>query len=243
VTHSAPAPRSSPPALVGRLFSLSGVVPLGAFLFLHLALNARSLSGDAAFARAVQALHAWPALVLALVEWVFIFVPLLGHSAIGLWMVVTRAPLRNPAPSSRALRVAMRATGVGAAAFVVMHLIEVRFHSVGARLDGPALLTVLVADLSSTWHGVPWRGAAYLVGTGCIAFHFAAGLWSWFGTTRPGQGGQARKWAGWAAGAIGAGLWVLAANIVVFQATGVRLFGGPADEAGGSGEACPSRSP
>lgn len=240
MTHSASAPPSGVPPLVLRLFSLSGVVPLGGFLLVHIAVNARSLSGEAAFARAVRTLHSLPALVL--VESLLVFAPLLFHGAVGLWLVATRAPLADRSPSPRALRLAMRATGVVAVAFVAMHLIELRFRSVGARLGGAELSTVLVADLSSTWHGVPWRGVAYLVGTGCIAFHFAAGLWTWFGTRRLGQAGRARRWAGWGAGAIGAGLWVLAANVVVFHATGARLFGGPAEEAGSVREDCPGRA-
>lgn len=223
---------------VHRLFSLCGVLPLGAFLVVHLAINAAALGGDAAFARAVHLAHRLPALWLF--ESLFIFAPLLVHGGIGLWMVVTRTPLAESSPYPDALRIALRATGVVAVAFVAMHLPELRWRAPGVRLGAGELETLLVADLSTVWHGVPWRGAAYLVGTGCVTFHFAAGMWGWLMTTRLGARSRARRWVGWGAGAVGAAVWVLLANVVVFHATGSRLFGEPAEEGEAGGrESCP----
>jgi succinate dehydrogenase/fumarate reductase cytochrome b subunit (b558 family) len=242
VRNPNPVLRSGGGSLVRRLFSLSGVLPLGVFLLAHLALNARALRGDAAFTSAVHAVHRIPALVL--LEWLLVFAPLVLHATVGLWLVVTRRSLAEPSPYPHALRIAVRATGVAAIAFLALHLPELRFRTPGARLGGDELGTVLVADLSSTWHGVPWRGAAYLVGTACVTFHFAAGLWAFFVTTRAGQSARARKWSGWGAGAIGAATWVMLANIVVFRATGARLFGGAGEQAVQSaGMPCPADAP
>jgi succinate dehydrogenase / fumarate reductase, cytochrome b subunit len=213
---------------VYRLFSLSGVLPLGAFLVVHLAINAAALRGDATFARAVHVVRRLPALWLF--ESALVFAPLVFHAGVGLWMVVTRTPLAESSPYPRALRVAVRATGVVAVAFVAMHLPELRWRAPGARLGAGELETLLAADLSTVWFGVPWRGAAYLVGTACVTFHFAAGAWGWLVTTALGDRSRARRWAGWGAGAVGALLWVTLANVVVFHATGSRLFGEPAEE-------------
>jgi succinate dehydrogenase/fumarate reductase cytochrome b subunit (b558 family) len=223
VLNPDPAPRPRKGHFARRLLSLSGVLPLGAFLLAHLAINARALRGDAAFVSAVHALHGIPG--LALLEWLFVFAPLVVHATVGLWLVVTRRPLAEPSPYPDALRTAVRATGVAAIAFLALHLPELRFRTPGARLDGDELAAVLMADLSSTWHGVPWRGAAYLAGAACVTFHFAAGLWAFFATTRAGRSARARKWGGWGAAAIGAATWVMFANIVVFHATGARLLG------------------
>jgi succinate dehydrogenase/fumarate reductase cytochrome b subunit len=218
------------------------VLPLGIFLIAHLAINARALRGDAVFVSAVHALHRIPA--LALLEWLLVFAPLAVHATIGLWLVVTRQPLAEPSPYPDAMRIAVRATGVAAIAFLALHLPELRFRTPGARLDGDELAAVLMADLSSTWHGVPLRGGAYLAGAACVTFHFAAGLWAFFVTTRAGRSARARKWGGWGAGAIGAATWVMLANIVVFHATGARLLGG-AEEPGDRGAhlPCPLDSP
>jgi succinate dehydrogenase / fumarate reductase cytochrome b subunit len=224
------------PALARRAFSLSGTVPLGAFLVVHLATNARALAGDEAFARAVRLHERVPA--RALVEALFVFAPLLFHACFGLWLVVTRRPLATPSPYAPAVRVAMRVTGVLALAFVAMHLPELRFRTPGARPAGDALLTILSADLSSMHAGLPLRAAAYLLGTACVCFHFAAGLFGAFAATRRGEARAARRRAAWWAAAVGAIMWLLFANVVVYHATGARLFG-RAPPAETSTEPCP----
>jgi succinate dehydrogenase / fumarate reductase cytochrome b subunit len=213
-------------------------VPLGAFLILHLSINLRALEGDVAFAHVVDALDRAPG--LPLLEDIFVFGPLLLHGLVGLWLVTTRTPLRSASPYPPAVRIAMRVTGVFLAAFLAMHLSEFRFRMPGTRLDGTQLGTSLAADLSATWLGVPWRGAAYLVGTGCVTFHFAAGLWGVFlAESRGSEGAHRRKWAVWVAAAVGSAVWIAFASIVVFHATGARLFGEPAVENGNPNDPCP----
>jgi succinate dehydrogenase / fumarate reductase cytochrome b subunit len=220
-----------------RLFSLSGVVPLGAFLVLHLVLNAQTLSGASSFATAVRSVHRLPG--LPLLESVVVFAPLVFHGALGLWLVVSRKPLEPPTPYPPALRVAMRLTGVVAVAFLAMHLPEIRFHAPGTRLGGDELATLLDAHLSTTSGGVPWRGIVYLTGTACVTFHFACGAWGAFATTRSGQESASRRtWVACAAIAGGLAMWVAFADIVVLRATGSKLIGVDALEPISS-EPCP----
>jgi succinate dehydrogenase / fumarate reductase, cytochrome b subunit len=216
-------------------------LPLGVFLVLHLAMNARALRGDAAFSNAAGKLQRFPA--LAAVEWLLVFAPLALHAAVGFWLVVTgKTPSGSPRPYTPTLRAAMRVTGVVAVAFLAMHLPELRFRVPGERLDGGELSTVLDADLSTIAHGVPWRGLAYLVGTGCVTFHFAAGSWAFLVTIRQGPPSAAvRRRTAWAAGVLGAAMWITFANVVVFRATGARLFGPPAAMPE-TAEPCPSPS-
>jgi succinate dehydrogenase/fumarate reductase cytochrome b subunit (b558 family) len=223
-------------ALARRIFSLSGVVPLGAFLVLHVVTNARALRGEFAFEQAVRAQARIPG--LPVVEALVVFAPLLVHAAMGAWLVATRRPLGEGAsPYPRALAVAMRATGVVAIVFLALHLPDLRFRAemvaslaspASARPDGGVLLTLLAAELSSTWHGIPLRAVAYLAGSACVVFHFAAGLWGFFARTERGVEARARLWAAWAAAAVGASMWLLLVGTVVFHATGARLFGSPA---------------
>jgi len=223
--HDAPAAVFAPHSLARRLFSLSGVVPLGAFLVLHAATNFRAVRGEAAFLAAVRLHERIPA--LPLVEAVFVFAPLTVHAALGLWLVAARRPLHEPTPYPGGVRAAMRVTGVLVAAYLAMHLSELRFRAPGVRPTGGELLTVLASDLSATSHGVPWRGIAYLLGTGCATFHFSAGLWGFFATTSAGSRMRERKWAAYCLAAAGAFLWLTFANVVVLHATGARLFGSP----------------
>ena len=217
-------------ARLRRAFTLSGVIPLGVFLVLHLLLNAQALRGASAFEATVRSLHRVPA--VPLLESIFVFAPLLFHGALGLWLVASRTPLVPAAPYPPLIRIAMRATSVAAALFLAMHLSEIRFHSAGTRLGGDELATLLDADLSSVSRGIPWRGLGYLVGTACLTFHFACGLWGFFATTRAGrESPSGRKWAACAAIAGGLAMWVMFADIVVLRATGSRLLGADVQEA------------
>jgi succinate dehydrogenase / fumarate reductase cytochrome b subunit len=217
---------------VRRAFSLSGVVPLGVFLVVHLAVNARALAGSAAFEASTRFFRSSPvSVVLPLVEALFVFAPLLFHGALGLWLVIARKTLEPAPPYARWARLGMRITGVGALAFLVVHLPALRFHSPGVHLGGGELATLLDASLSTTSRGVPWWGLAYLVGTACVSFHFAAGLWGFVAMTRAVRPSAARRTrAAWGAMGLGLVLWLGFADVVVFRATGSPLFGAaPAD--------------
>jgi succinate dehydrogenase / fumarate reductase cytochrome b subunit len=230
-----PAPLRS--VLVRRLFSLTGVAPLGAFLVLHVAVNACALWGDRVFASVVDALGR--VRELPLLEAVFVFAPLALHGAIGLWLIATRTPLEVPRPYSPVVRVAMRVTGAVALAFIVVHLTEFRFRTPGARFSGSELGTLVAGDLSATWIGLPWRGVAYLAGTGCVTFHFVAGTWGLLAATQR-MGMLGRKRTAWAAGAAGAAIWGTLASVVVFQATGARLVGEADGPEARPDEPCPA---
>ena len=215
-------------------------MPLGAFLALHLVLNESAVGSNDAFVRVVGVIDRTP--FLPLLEAIVIFAPLAFHSAFGLWLVVTRRPLAPTSPYSSHLRLAVRVTGVLAGAFVAMHLSEFRFRMAGARLGGGELATLLAADLSSTSHGVPWRAVAYLAGTACVTFHFAAGLWGFFAASRFGRdSATGRKRGAWGATVLGATIWIAFANVVVFHATGAALIGGPMSETPSSARGlCPT---
>jgi succinate dehydrogenase/fumarate reductase cytochrome b subunit (b558 family) len=211
--------------LLRRLFSLTGVVPLGAFLVLHVVINARAVRGEQAFARSADLLARIPALPLA--EVLFVLLPLLLHAAVGLWLVASRQPLTEPSPYPESLAAAMRVTGLVALAFLAMHLPELRFRGLVRSPSGGELATRLAEDLSSTWHGLPWRGAAYILGSACVVFHFAAGLWGFFARSRRGADARSRRWAALGAATLGTAMWLLLVDAVVFHATGARLVGSP----------------
>jgi succinate dehydrogenase / fumarate reductase cytochrome b subunit len=238
VTDPASDPRAS---LADRLFALSGLVPLGAFLVVHVAVNARAIRGQDAFAAATDAIERVPA--LRLFEAAFVFAPLAVHGALGLLMIATRRPFGARAPSllSPSLALTMRATGVIVAAFLAMHLPEMRLFGPGPRLHGAETLTVLSADLSSLSRGVPWRGIAYLIGTGAVTLHFAVGAWTALARTRHGAHPTVRRVGAWAAAAVGSALFLFFVDVVVLHATGARLFGS-ASPAPTSGAPCPDRA-
>lgn len=88
---------------------------------------------------------------------------------------------------------------------------------------------------------MPWRGVAYLVGTGAVTFHFAAGLWGAFARSPRAALASTRRAAALAAAALGATMWLFFLDVVVLHATGARLFGSPASVPL-SAEPCPAPS-
>ena len=234
--ESVPAPdRPLDPAyIVRRLFSLCGLLPLGVFLVVHLAINASALAGSSAFARTAGWARDLPA--LPLVEWLLVFVPLAAHAGLGLWLIVRRRPLEPAAPYARGLRLTMRVTAVGTLCFLAAHLSELRFRGSSDALTPGVLATLLDAHLSSTRYGVPWAGVAYLLGAACATFHFACGSWGAFAVSRAGLASARRRHlAAWASVAAGIAMWVVFADVVVLRATGAAFFAGP--------QASPASSP
>jgi succinate dehydrogenase / fumarate reductase cytochrome b subunit len=219
-----------------RVFSLSGLLPLGAFLVLHVVVNARAIRGDDAFDAAVSALQRVP--MLRLLEVLLVGAPLVLHAAVGVWLVATRTSLHAPSPYPPRLALVMRVTGVVALAFLALHLPEMRVLAPGPRPHGAELSTILSNDLSSTRLGVPWMALGYLVGAGAVTLHFVVGAWGFFARLPRGADASARRWVAWVSAALGVTLFVLLADVVVLHATGSRLFGSRAPAAP-SQEPCP----
>ena len=67
-----------------KLHSLLGVIPIGAFLVEHLLSNFEALKGPAAYAAQVKFLNSLP--LVRVLEWVFIFLPLLYHGIYGVYI-------------------------------------------------------------------------------------------------------------------------------------------------------------
>ena len=63
-----------------KLHSLLGIVPIGAFLLEHLLSNFEALKGPLAYGEQVKFLNSLP--LVRVLEWVFIFLPILYHGAL-----------------------------------------------------------------------------------------------------------------------------------------------------------------
>jgi succinate dehydrogenase/fumarate reductase cytochrome b subunit len=86
LAHITAAPPTPWQFLIYRLFSITGLVPIGGFLVVHLVTNASTLSGPAAFQNNVNLIHGLGP-ILPVVEWVFIFAPLIFHAVIGVLII------------------------------------------------------------------------------------------------------------------------------------------------------------
>jgi succinate dehydrogenase / fumarate reductase cytochrome b subunit len=207
------------------LFSLSGVVPLGIFLVLHLWTNAHALASDASFTRAEMPAFHLPSPALAAFEALFVLAPLLFHAAFGTWLTVTRRALSAPSVYPRGVSTMMRVTGMIALAYLAYHLYELRFAMATQGMRREELYTVLSSSLSSRALTAPLRAMFYMVGIAAITFHFAAGLWGYAVARGYARGPRARRAAAIGFGVVGAALFFVSADVVTLFATGARLVG------------------
>jgi succinate dehydrogenase/fumarate reductase cytochrome b subunit len=175
--------------LLGRLHALCGVVPLGAFLILHLWQQGASLQGRQ---RYEQALVLEPPLAMPVLEACGLYAPLLFHAAYGVKLAgrarggsgVARAGLGPAAPEAQAWASVQRWSAWPLLGFLALHLWQFGFRSWTGELTRSDFFPELCASLSSTiWGGLPLMAIAYLLGVLAAALHFYNGLcgfcWTW----------------------------------------------------------------
>jgi succinate dehydrogenase / fumarate reductase, cytochrome b subunit len=160
--------------LIYRLFSLAGLVPIGGYLVIHLITNATVLNGAPAFQAAVDRIHSL-GFILPTVEWVFIFLPLLFHAAVG-WLIISGAvPNASSYPYAHNVRyVLQRATAIVAFFFILYHVLEMNHMGLG-RFD-PEHAT---SSAAATIDRAVWEQVVYAVGILSCVYHLANGLWTW----------------------------------------------------------------
>src|ERR1700734_1873265 len=69
-----------------KLHSLTGIMPIGAFLVEHIVSNYEIVNGPLAYAKQVLFLNSLP--LVRVLEWVFIFIPLAYHAIYGLFIAI-----------------------------------------------------------------------------------------------------------------------------------------------------------
>jgi succinate dehydrogenase / fumarate reductase, cytochrome b subunit len=172
--------------LIRRLHSLSGLIPVGAYMVVHLLVNASVINGDATFQNNVLSIHQFGAL-LPFLEWTFIFIPILFHAIVGVWIVAEGLPNPHEYPYGANYRYTLqRATGVIAFVFIALHVFHMHgwFHnsvwvnyvvnpfSGGQFKPYNATSTAGMALQSVVWVIV------YMIGVLASIFHLANGIWT-----------------------------------------------------------------
>ena len=197
--------------LFRRWHSLTGLIPIGVYLIVHLSVNASLLSGDSVFQKNVYQIHGLED-ALFFVEWAFIFLPILFHGIIGvvIWCNGLSNTLLYPYCSN--IRYTLqRATGLVAFAFIIWHV----FH-----LHGWFHADWWLRDVAQPLHGAnfrPFNAAStlalamqngfvqvlYAIGVLACVYHLANGLWTmgitWGVWTSP----AAQRRATWVCGTFG----------------------------------------
>lgn len=175
-SESSPSFLSRHQFLIYRLFSLAGLVPVGAFLVVHLLTNASVLAGPGAFQSRVDLIHSLGPLLVP-IEWAFIFLPMLFHAAVGFLIIANGLPNVGSYPYVGNVRYTLqRATGMIAFAFIIWHVIQL--HWLGAPLGGGKFDPHHASSSAAVALQPIGVAILYAIGILSAVFHFANGLWT-----------------------------------------------------------------
>jgi succinate dehydrogenase / fumarate reductase cytochrome b subunit len=162
--------------IIYRLFSLSGLVPIGAFLVVHLLTNASILGGAASFQSRVDMIHSLGPLLVP-VEWVFIFLPMLFHAVVGFVIISNGLPnVGSYAYTSNVRYTMQRATGMIAFAYILWHVLQL--HWLGEPFGGGRFDPHHASSSTAAALAPPVVAILYAIGILSVVFHFANGLWT-----------------------------------------------------------------
>jgi succinate dehydrogenase cytochrome b subunit len=154
-----------------RLHSLSGIVPIGAFLVEHFFSNAFAVNGPAAYNENVRFLTGLP--FVFFLELFFIWLPIAFHGLYGIYIWWRGESNVADYPwAGNWMYLAQRWTGIVAFAYIGWHVWSMRF-------TGVHILTNSGAAYWKVWNEFhnPWAVAFYFVGIIAASWHFAYGLW------------------------------------------------------------------
>lgn len=172
--------------LIRRLHSLSGLIPVGAYMCVHLVTNSTLLDASpATFQNAVYSIHSL-GVFLPVVEWTFIFIPILFHAIIGVVIIRGGLPNNSSYPYARNFRYTLqRASGMVAFVFIMWHVFQMHgwFHfpwwlDVAEPLGGAQFRPFNAAStvgLAMQGFVVP---VLYAIGVLACVFHLANGIWT-----------------------------------------------------------------
>ena len=155
-----------------KLHSLLGVIPVGAFLIIHLYTNFLAHYGRERFTSQVKLMENIP--FLAIVEIVFIFLPLLYHAVYGLYIAFqAKHNVNNYGYFRNMMFFLQRVTGVITLIFVVWHIWQTRIQIAIGSVKPEGFYDIMV-------HVFQNGGmiAFYVLGLLSATFHFSNGMWS-----------------------------------------------------------------
>jgi succinate dehydrogenase / fumarate reductase cytochrome b subunit len=193
-----------------RLHSLSGIVPIGAFLIEHFISNAFATNGPHAYANQVKFLNSLP--FVPFLEWGGIYLPILYHALYGfyIWWRGKSNVIAYPWEGNW-LYTAQRWTGIVTFAYMIQHVYRLRF-------TGPLLVEYPGASFGKVQQELsnPWMLTFYVVAIACASWHFAYGIWLFCAKWGITQGDRARRRLGVAC--LGVGLLFVVVGLVTVKA-------------------------
>ena len=162
--------------LLRRLHSLTGLV-FGGYLVVHLLVNATIAQGGRVYQTQVDKIHDLP--FLPVIEWTFIYLPILYHTVYGVWITLTGQPNVGRYPYEKNwFYLFQRISAVIIVFFMLFHVLALKYGLFGTNLrfnpHGGALRTV--AQHMETSFFITW--IVYPLGILASCYHLANGFWT-----------------------------------------------------------------
>jgi succinate dehydrogenase / fumarate reductase, cytochrome b subunit len=174
--------------LLRRLHSLTGIIPVGAFLFEHILIsNASAIGGPAAYARQVRFLASLP--LVPMLELFGIWLPILFHALYGFYIWYRgETNIGEYSWTGNWMYAAQRWTGIIAFAYILWHTWTMRFtgidlHEYPGASFGKVQIEVFQTPLF----------LFYVTGLVAASWHFAYGIWLFSAKWGIVSGEKARK--------------------------------------------------
>lgn len=157
-----------------RVHSLLGIIPIGAFLVVHLMVNHQATQGAEAFNKASMFMESLPFLII--VEFLFIYIPILYHGLYGIHIAfTTKENIGHYSIFRNWMFALQRVTGVITFIFIFVHLWQTRLQKAffGKEVNYDMMHQTLQHPL--------WA-IIYMICIVAVVFHFANGIWSFLVT-------------------------------------------------------------
>ena len=183
--------------LLRKLHSLSGIVPIGAFLVEHILSNFEAIHGPAAYGAQVKFLNSLP--LVRVLEWGLIFIPLAYHMLYGIYIAIRgKSNLVYYSWAGNWMYMTQRWTGYIAAAYIIQHVIRQRFMGVSLPEHPGAAFAKVQVELQN-----PWMLAVYIIAMLAVCWHFSYGIWLFCAKWGITPGNKARRRFAWVCLALG----------------------------------------
>jgi len=200
VSDASPAAQASPLTryhfLLRRLHSLSGILPVGLFVIMHLFTNAQMIwgqkdgsSGESIFQHEVDFIHSMPALLfIEIALWSSIGF----HAVLGFWYTFTgKHNVKHYKYKDNWRYTLQRITGILALIFIFLHIATLRwrwdifgwytpFWAHGGVVDGAVIGKDVPMSIPFTAYALQsWDVIfLYFIGVMSVVYHWANGLWT-----------------------------------------------------------------
>jgi succinate dehydrogenase / fumarate reductase, cytochrome b subunit len=162
--------------LLRRLHSLTGIL-FGGYIIIHLLVNATLAEGGNVFQAQVDKIHSLP--FLPAVEWIFIYLPILYHTAYGLYITFTGQPnVPNYPYGKNIFYFIQRVTALALVLFIAFHVLAMKgiFGATSPLTFDPKHATETAIRHLTAWGFIGFL--IYLLFIVCACFHLANGFWT-----------------------------------------------------------------